>query len=95
MAQPDDKPASLSMPSVEAQFKYALTNEQRQKIESMFTYHPPKNDQPSRYMILRQSAKALAALMCLNCPESRELSLALTNLQQATMWANAAIAVNE
>jgi hypothetical protein len=28
------------------------------------------------------------------CPESREKSLAITNLEQAVMWANAAIARN-
>ncbi len=29
------------------------------------------------------------------CPESREKSLAITNLQQSVMWANASIAINE
>jgi hypothetical protein len=29
------------------------------------------------------------------CPESRELALASTNLEQCVMWANAAIARNE
>jgi hypothetical protein len=29
-----------------------------------------------------------------NCPDSREKSLAMTNLEQAVMWANAAIARN-
>ena len=29
------------------------------------------------------------------CPDSRELSVALTKLEEAVMWANAAIARNE
>ena len=34
-------------------------------------------------------------LMIASCPDSRELSLALTNLEQAVFWANASIARNE
>jgi hypothetical protein len=66
-----------------------------EKIENNFTYHPPQGDQPLRYEELRHQAKELALLMARLCPESRELSLALTNLEQSVMWANAAIARNE
>ncbi len=69
--------------------------ETRRKIENAFTYHAPKSDQPERYLALREKGKELALLMVETCPASRELSLALTNLEQATMWANAAIARNE
>lgn len=65
------------------------------RLEQNFTYHTPKGDQPERYTQLRQQAKQLAELMVQLCPDSRELSLALTNLEQAVMWANAAIARNE
>ena len=41
------------------------------------------------------SEKQLAHLLVTNCPESRELSCALTKLEEAVMWANAAIARNE
>ena len=64
-------------------------------IEKRFTYHPPKPDQPVRYSDLRAEAKNLAAVICRSCPPSRETSLALTNLEQSIMWANAAIARNE
>lgn len=64
-------------------------------IERNFSYHGPKNNQPERYDLLRQKAKELALLMRGNCPASRELSLALTNLEQSVMWANASIARNE
>jgi hypothetical protein len=67
----------------------------RQRIESDFTYHPPKGDQTARYEHLRDTAKALAYHIVEMTPESREQSLALTNLEQAVMWANAAIARNE
>ncbi len=75
--------------------RYELSEQRRAQIETSFTYHAPQADQPDRYVGLREAAKALAVMMCLNCPESRELSLALTHLQESVMWANASIAINE
>ena len=69
-----------------------MTNEQ---IDNTFSYHAPFGTQVQRYQDLRSEAKTLARLIQEACPESREKSLALTNLQQAVMWANAAIAINE
>lgn len=60
-----------------------------------FTYHAPKGDQPARYEAIRAKARDLATLIQESTPASREQSVALTNLQQAIMWANAAIAINE
>ncbi len=73
----------------------AVQAAKRKQIETAFTYHAPKDDQPERYVALREKGKELALLMVDSCPESRELSLALTNLEQAIMWANASIARNE
>ncbi len=69
--------------------------DQLAKLNNNFTYHAPKGDQAERYTKLREKAKELATDFVTNCPESRELSLALTYLEQAVMWANAAIARNE
>jgi len=69
-----------------------MTNED---IEKIFTYHTPVNDQAERYNTLRGFAKELAFCIQDLCPDSREKSLAITNLQQAVMWANASIAINE
>ena len=65
------------------------------EMETRFTYHPPKDDQPKRYNSLRLGAKNLAELIVAYAPDSREQSLALTHLEQAIMWANAAIARRE
>ena len=65
------------------------------QIEKTFTYHAPKNEQADRYIILRSKAKELAHLINDCCPDSREKSLAFTNLQQCVMFANASIAINE
>lgn len=75
--------------------KYTPSAADRQKIELAFTYHAPFGDQAARYVLIRDLAKALAFVFVENAPSSRELSLALTNLEQAIMWANAAIARNE
>ncbi len=66
-----------------------------EEIENNFTYHPPFGDQPQRYEAIRSEAKRLAAFIIVKTPSSREQSLALTNLEQAVFWANAAIARNE
>jgi hypothetical protein len=64
-------------------------------INNVFTYHKPFGNQPERYMMIRETAKQLAKTIIEYCPDSRERSVALTNLQQCVMWANAAIALNE
>lgn len=64
-------------------------------IERNFTYHPPKDGQPERYARIRAKAKELALLIDAECPQSRERSIALTDLENCVFWANAAIARNE
>ena len=64
-------------------------------IDNNFSYHAPKPGQPERYTAIRAKAKELAELIDAECPQSRERSIAMTNLEQSVMWANAAIARNE
>ena len=63
-------------------------------IENNFKYHTPKAGQPETYETLRSEAKNLAYLIMEKCPNSRERSLAITKLEEAMMWANAAVARN-
>jgi hypothetical protein len=65
------------------------------KIENNFRYHQPKDDQPQRYERIRAKAKELAVVFNEDTPSSREQSRAFTALEEAVMWANAAIARNE
>lgn len=65
------------------------------ELEIRFTYHAPKGDQADRYTRLRTIALAFAREIKAATPESREQSLAFTALQEAVMWANAAIARRE
>ena len=64
-------------------------------LENRFTYHKPTGTQPQRYEQIRSKGKELAQLLLDLCPESRELSLALTELETSLFWANASIARNE
>lgn len=63
-------------------------------LENAFTYHEPKAGQPEKYSKIREQAKELAYLVSDECPVSRERSLAITHLENAVFWANAAIARN-
>lgn len=69
-----------------------MTTEQ---INNTFKYHRPFGDQAERYEKIRDKAKELALTLHECGSMSRELALAFTNLQQAVMWANASIAINE
>jgi hypothetical protein len=60
-----------------------------------YNYHAPKGNQAQRYGEIRQECFKLAVFLTARCPTSRELSLALTNLDQVMFNANAAIARGE
>lgn len=75
--------------------EYVISEEERAYLERSFVYHAPKEGQPVRYQALRQEAYLLAERILASCPPSRERSLALGRLEEAIMWANAAIARNE
>lgn len=74
---------------------YQLTDEQLKRLDNNFVYHGPKDTQWERYQNIRDGAKRYARLLMESCPESRELSLALTHLEECVMMANASIARNE
>lgn len=65
------------------------------RIENDFVYHPPHGDQIERYAAIRAQILKSARFIANNTPPSREQSLALTSLEEAMFWANAAIARNE
>jgi hypothetical protein len=67
----------------------------KEQIENNFKYHTPKPGQPEKYTAIREKSKELAYLINDTCPNSRERALAMTKLEEATMWANAAIAREE
>ena len=65
------------------------------ELKTRFTFHPPKGFQAQTYEAMRARFLSVAVAVSLDCPPSRELSLALTHLEQANFYANAAIARRE
>ena len=65
------------------------------ELENRFTYHAPAGTQAERYEKMRSNARELALFIVSVTPESREQSLAITALEEAVFWANAAIARRE
>jgi hypothetical protein len=62
-------------------------------LENRFTYHaPPSADHVAAYQKVRAAGLTLALTLDGLAHESRELSLAITRVEEAVMWANAAIA---
>jgi hypothetical protein len=74
---------------------YILTEEDKLRLDKVFRYHCPKEDQLPRYEVIRNEGREFAEILMRLCPKSRELSLALTALEETVMMANAAIARNE
>jgi hypothetical protein len=87
--KPDDKAVTHALRT------YTVSHRTREQLDQAFIYHAPNAEQPLRYQALRYSAKELAEMVALYCPDSREKSVALTKIDEAVMWANAAIARNE
>lgn len=67
----------------------------QKELDNIFTYHAPKTDQSERYQKIRSKAKEFAQIIDELCPDSREKSVAFTQLETSIFWANAAIARNE
>lgn len=67
-----------------------------ERARNNFEHHPPCNDlEIAQHETVREVCRGVAKALIDICPESRELSLALTNLEQAMFWANAALARNK
>lgn len=79
----------------ESIFVRELPEQELRELEVRFTYHAPNEEQARRYPILRGHAHAFAREISRLTKPSREQSLALTHLEEAVMWANAAIARRE
>lgn len=65
------------------------------RLEKNFTYYSPKEDQLKRYEEIREEAKNFARNIQYATPISRKQMVAMTKIEEAVFWANAAIARNE
>lgn len=65
-----------------------------EQLSQRYTYHPPKDDQPKRYEIVRAAILDAAKIIVDLTPCSPEQTRALNALDEAMFLANAAIARN-
>lgn len=60
-------------------------------LDNRFTYHPPVGVDVAAYQEIRAAGRTFAdTIDRLTGPDSREKSLAVTKVEEAVMWANAA-----
>ena len=65
------------------------------EISDLFTYHPPRDDADvSLHEHVRETIGAATKAIAERLPQSRERALFITTMQQAAMWANAALALH-
>lgn len=56
-------------------------------ISKPFAYHKPSTDGMVKINALREAYSGLKALIEATCPPSRQLSVAITELETSAMWA--------
>lgn len=65
-------------------------------MDDRFKHHPPSGEGViERHQAIRAHADDFFNMIQQVCPEGREKSLAITKVEEAMMWANAAIARNQ
>jgi hypothetical protein len=63
------------------------------ELARRFNYHAPNDDRANRHERIRESLRTTAEeVVDATGPPSREQALAITKLEEAMFWANAAIA---
>jgi hypothetical protein len=70
-------------------------SQQEADLRKRFTRQPASADQAKRQELINQKSLELCLLIAEVTPQSREQSVAFTNIEQAAMWANKAISKNE
>lgn len=67
-----------------------------QEVAKSLTNQPPTTDKVIQRMeIVREDAKQFLQVLYGNVPEGRELSIALTHLEETVMWAIKGIALHQ
>jgi virulence-associated protein VapD len=64
-------------------------------IDKPYAYHKPSPDGMARITELRQAYSDLQKCIEKQCPESRQRSVAITELETSAMWAIKAVVFND
>lgn len=62
-------------------------------LDWLFMYHPPKPEQLVKYEAIRNAAKNFAEIILDNTPACADQTAAIRKIREATMTANAAVAL--
>lgn len=89
---PHPTAAAPDLPSIAAEKAKADRHQLHLRVDVDFVYHPPKPDQLPKYAEIRDHARFLAHMLVELVPPGRELSLALTKLEECVMHANSGVA---
>lgn len=64
-------------------------------LDHRFDFHPASTEEKrNEHTSMREACRAAAHAIDQKCPAGREKALALTKIEEAMFWANAAIARN-
>lgn len=64
-------------------------------IDKPFAYHKPSEDGLSRITAIREAYSAVKTVLEQQCPPSRHLAVAITELETSAMWAVKAVVFND
>ena len=64
-------------------------------IDKPFAYHTPSANGLKRITAIRAAYSAVKLILEQNCPPSRQLSVAITELETSAMWAIKAVVFND
>jgi 3-oxoacyl-[acyl-carrier-protein] synthase III len=64
-------------------------------IRNNFMYHAPKEENIQKFKEIRAEGRLFAKLVMDEVPECAERTLAFRKIEEAVMWANAALARNQ
>lgn len=64
-------------------------------IKRIFTYHKPQEENVHKFESLRNMGKITAEAILKYTPQCAEQTLAIRKVEEAIMWANAALARNQ
>lgn len=64
-------------------------------IDKPFAYHKPSVDGLMKITALREAYSQVQAMIQEHCPDSRQKSIAITELETSAMWAIKAVVFND
>ena len=64
-------------------------------MENPFEYQAPTEESVEKIKVFRSECEKMKVLIDLTIPDSREKSLAITKLEEVSMWGNKAIVFNQ